>query len=108
MIIHICDKCKKEFKNATDLTPVAIGQLFPIRKELCEDCCKELTKFINNNEQQKINEEHQKLNGELREELKELKTKYENTERELISRTEQLRELLKMKKVVIDFIKEDF
>lgn len=59
-------------------------------------------------EQQIINEQHKKLNGELREEIKELKEKTDNQEFLLISQGEELKELYSIINKSIEYLEQPY
>lgn len=49
MIIHKCDRCKKEFEGGLfSNNQVTTGSLIKTNYELCNDCMKELGNFLRN------------------------------------------------------------
>lgn len=71
-------------------------------KNIIERYEKNTTDFLNNEEYKIVT-----YLLELIDDHKKLKTKYENTERELLSRTEKLRKELETRQKVIDYVENE-
>ena len=50
MIVHKCDRCKKEIENICLDNKMKAGIKIPTEYELCNDCMKKFNKFLDGKE----------------------------------------------------------